>query len=70
MFNQLTPIEVRAAKLISIGQPASEIGWTLGIADHEVAQLQSSIQAKTGCSNPLDLWRVINSCEPWKHDAA
>lgn len=68
--DQLTPIELKAAKLLSIGQTVSEIAWTLGIADHEVAQLQESVHAKTGCSNPLDLWRVVNNCQPWKHDAA
>jgi DNA-binding CsgD family transcriptional regulator len=68
--DQLTPIERKAARLLSIGQPVSEIAWTLGLADHEVVQLQDSIQTKTGCLSPLDLWRVVNNCEPWKQDVA
>ena len=67
---ELTPIELRAARLMAIGQPTREIAWALGIADHEVAQLSESIRRKTGFADPMDVWCAVSGCEPWRQDAA
>lgn len=67
---ELTPIELRAARLIAIGRSTREIAWALGIADHEVAQLSESIRRKTGFADPMDVWCAVSGCEPWRQDAA
>jgi DNA-binding CsgD family transcriptional regulator len=70
LTQELTPIELRAATLLSMGHAREDIAWTLGISEHEVDGLRTSIRDKTGLTDPGDLWSSLRGCAPWAQNAA